>query len=211
MITCPWCGTNYTTFQSNCDNCGGSLSLPARISPIPSGENLPAPPPAPRNVPRNYARRILFTDGWAIVAGIFSLLGVIFGLVGAVLTVPVVTVFVGLPFVGLGVLFLAAGIPVLFWRYRNAQGTVDVLKVGEAALGEVVSVYQNYHVRVNGRYPWTIVYRFEVNGRGYEGKVTTLSRPDLKQQPGKPVYALYLRNNPEQNTIYPNPYGYYGL
>ena len=54
-------------------------------------------------------------------------------------------------------------------------------------------------------------YDYEVNGRLYNGKVTTLSMPDLSQQPGSPVYVLHMRDDPEQSTIYPSPYGYYGL
>ena len=48
MITCPWCGTSYTTFRSNCKNCGGPLPPPAEATatppPIP---DLPEPPPPP--------------------------------------------------------------------------------------------------------------------------------------------------------------------
>jgi membrane protein implicated in regulation of membrane protease activity len=211
MITCPWCGTNYATFQSNCDNCGGSLPLPAESIPRPLAEALHVPPPAPRRLPRNYVWRILLTDGWAIVAGVFALVGAIFGLVGGALTISIVAALVGLPFAGLGVLFLAVGMPMLLWRYREAQQTVEVLREGEAALGEIVSVYQNYHVQVNGRYPWSIVYRFEVSGSEYEGKVNTLSQPDLSQRPGKAVYVLYSRGEPGRNTIYPHLYGYYGI
>ena len=46
MITCPWCGTNYQSFQSNCSNCGGSLPLPIeKPSEIPEAQ-IAAPPPA---------------------------------------------------------------------------------------------------------------------------------------------------------------------
>ncbi len=211
MITCPWCGTNYTSFQSNCDNCGGSLPLPSEIAPTPSTESLATPPPPPRNVPRQVISHILSTDGWTIAALVFSLLGFVFGVVGSALTISVVAAFVGLPFAGLGVLFLGAGIPILVWRYQVAHRTVEVLEHGEATVGEIVSVHQNYHVRVNGRYPWTVQYRYEVYGREYGGRVTTLSRPDLSEQPGTPVYVLHMRDDPGQSTIYPSPYGYYGL
>jgi hypothetical protein len=87
---------------------------------------------------------------------------------------------------------------------------MEVLRHGEAALGEIVSVQQSYHVRINGRYPWTLRYRFQVAERAYEGTVTTLSRPNLSEQPGQPVYVLYQAEDPETNTIYPSPYGYYG-
>lgn len=211
MITCPWCGTNYTTFRSNCSNCGGSLPLPAAQAPAPVAEALPVPPPPPRSVPNNVAWRILSADGWAITAMVFVLLGAIFGLVGLALTISIVAIFVGLPFTGLGLLFLAAGVPIFVWRYSDARQTVDVLLAGQSVLGEILNVQQNYHVRVNNRFPWTILYRFVVDGRSYEGKVTTLSTPDLGQQPGKPVYVLYLRDDPEQNTLYPTPYGYFSL
>lgn len=46
-------------------------------------------------------------DGWAITAGIFALLGAIFAGVGILLTLGIVTAFVGVPFIGLGVIFLA--------------------------------------------------------------------------------------------------------
>jgi membrane protein implicated in regulation of membrane protease activity len=162
-------------------------------------------------VPRQVIWHILSTDGWTIAALVFSLLGLVFGAVGTILTISVVAAFVGLPFAGLGVLFLGAGIPIVVWRYQMAHQTVEVLEQGEATVGEILSVRQNYHVRVNGRYPWTVEYRYQVSGREFGGKVTTLSRPDLSQQPGRPVYVLHMRDDPSQSTIYPSPYGYYGL
>lgn len=208
-ITCPWCGTNYTSFQPNCDNCGGTLPLPGPAEA--TAPHLRVPPPAPRQVPRNYVGRLLLVDGAAIVGGIFLLLGLIFGLVGLVLTITIVAAFVGLPFLGLGIVFSLVAVPLLVWRAQAAQRTAEVLRAGEPVLGQIVSVQQNYHVRVNGRYPWSIVYRFAVMGREYEGKASTLSQPDLSQQAGQPVYVLYARGNPEQSTIYPHPYGYYGV
>jgi hypothetical protein len=211
MIACPWCGTNYETFQPNCRNCGGSLPLPVEPTSGSAVGDLRVPPPAPRGLPKNYVWRILFSDAGAIVGGVFTLIGAIFVLVGGALAVSIVAVLVGLLFLGLGAIFIAVGVPLGFWRYRQAKQMVTVLREGDAALGQIVNVYQNYHVRVNGRYPWSVLYRFEVSGRGYEGKVTTLSRPDLSQLPGKPVYVLFSPDEPERNTVYPHPYGYYGL
>ena len=70
---------------------------------------------------------------------------------------------------------------------------------------------QNFHVSVNNRNPWVIEYQFKVHGQRYQGKLSTLSQPDLDQQPGKPVYVLYRMDDPKKNTLYPSPYGYYGL
>jgi hypothetical protein len=210
MITCKWCGVSYQAFQPTCDKCGGSLPLPAE-SPPARPVALPAePPPPPRRVSGQAAWRILFVDGWAIAALVLVLLGAIFGTVGAALTLSIVAAFVGLPFAGLGVVLLGAGVPILVWRYQAARRTVAILAQGEAQLGEIVDVSQDYRVRVNGRHPWTVTYEYEVQGNLYSGKVTTLSPPDLSQQPGQPVYVLYLEDDPGQNTIYPSPYGYDG-
>jgi hypothetical protein len=209
VITCPWCGTNYTTFQPNCRNCGGSLPLTAEEAPEPSVARITVPSPAPRDVPRNYTWRILVTDGWAIAGGILLFIGAVFGMVGIGLIIGVVTAFVGLPFAGLGTLLFVAGGALIVWRYGEAQKTVAVLRHGQAVLGEIVEVYKNFHVQVNGRHPWTVVYRYEVGGRGYEGRVTTLSRPNLGRQPGTAVYVLYAQGEPGQSVIYPHPYGYH--
>ena len=211
MITCPWCGTNYMTFQPNCKNCGGSLPLPAEQSAGPSATGISIPPPAPRKVPRNYAWRILLTDGWGIAGLVFLLLGAVFGIVGLGLIMGIVTAFVGLPLAALGVVFFVGGGGILIWRYERARQTVKVLEEGDAVLGKIVEVYQNWNVEINGRHPWTVVYDYGVSGQEYGGKVTTLSRPDLQQEPGKGVYVLYSRVKPEQSTIYPYPYGYYGV
>lgn len=211
MITCPWCGTNYREFQSNCDNCGGSLPRPEAAPSTVEAERLPAPPPPPREVPNSYVGRIFMADGWTIAGGVLALLGGIFGVVGLVLTLTLVAAFVGIPFAGLGALFLLVGVPLLIWRYSEARSTVEILRTGDAVRGEIVDVYQSYHIEVNGRHPWTVAYRFRANGREYGGKVTTLSRPDLSQQPGRPVYVIHARGAPERNTIYPRLYGYYGV
>ena len=210
MTTCPWCGTNYSIFQSNCDNCGGAMPVPVKEPSSSTEESLRVPPPAPRTMPRNYIWRLLFTDGWVIMAVVFTLIGAIFGAIGVALTVTIVAAFVGLPFAGIGVLFLVIGVPILVWRTQEAQKTVRVLQEGDPALGEIIDVVQNYNIRVNGRYPWKITYWFDVMGQEFEGSHTTLSQPDLSHQSGNPVYVLYLQDDPEQNVIYPHPFGYYG-
>jgi hypothetical protein len=129
-------------------------------------------------------RRMLLTDGGMITGGVFLLIG--------------------------GIFFVGGG-GLCYWRYSHARQMVDLLRDGQAALGEITHVAQNYHVRVNGRYPWMIEYRFNVHGKNYQDKLSTLSQPDLSQQPGKVVYVLYQQDDPEKSTWYPSPYGYYGL
>jgi hypothetical protein len=207
MITCPWCGTNYLAFQSNCSNCGGPLQVVEKnitSSPIPS-ENVAEPPPAPRSISNRYVWRLLFSDGWAIAALVSGLLGVIFSLVGAGLTLGIITAFVGIPFLLLGIAFLGIAAGGLIWRYKQAQMIVNVLRLGEATHGQIVEVSENYSVQVNGRHPWVIRYQFQVDSQSHEGSVTTLNPVGESLQTGKTVCILYLPTAPQWNSIYPHP------
>jgi hypothetical protein len=206
MIICPWCGTNYLTFQSNCTNCGGPLQAVQETAGTPhSSEVLPTPPPAPRPISNRYIWRLLSTDGWSIGALVFGILGFIFSLVGGGLTIGIITAFIGIPFLVLGLGFLIAGGAVLYRRYQEMQQVVEVLRNGEATLGQIVEVKVNYSVAVNGRNPWNIRYQFQVNGGKQEGQVTTLNQPGPQLQEGKDVRVLYLPAAPKWSSIYPHP------
>lgn len=207
MITCPWCGTNYPSFQSNCMNCGGPI-------PVPEEESRPssrltahpaAPPPAPRPISNKYVWRLLSSDGWAVAGFILGLMGIIFTLVGTGLTLGVVTAFVGIPFLVLGIIFLGLGIAALVWRYGIAQKIVNVLRLGTATSGQIVEVRENYSVEVNDRHPWVIRYRFQAFGQEYEGNVSTLNPVRQDIQAGTNVWVLYLPEDPKLNSIYPHP------
>ncbi len=204
MFVCPWCGTNYLTFQPNCQNCGGLLQAEETTASV-SSEELPTPPPAPRPISTTYVWRLLSADGGAIAAFVFGLLGIIFSAVGVGLTLAVITAFIGMPFLLLGVAFLVIGGGVLGWRYQKARQVVRVLREGDSTLGQISEVRENYAVRVNGRYPWVIGYGFQVNGQTYAGKVTTLNQPGQQMQVGKAVRILYLATHPQSSSIYPHP------
>ncbi len=205
MITCPWCGTNYTVFRSNCKNCGGPIPAPV---PIPEKmEDLEplVPPPAPRPVPDSYTWKLMLPDGWSITAFVIGLIGIIFSCVGLGLTAGLVTAFVGIPFALIGLGMAGAGIGILVWRYRVFATTVRVLQIGEAVRGQILNVEENFSVEINGRHPWKISYRFASPRGEIEGQVTTLNVPGPHLQPGRDVYVLYLPGVPEGNTIYPHP------
>jgi hypothetical protein len=210
MVTCPWCGTNYEKFQSNCSNCGGPISIPTNNTNedgkvgIPQG-SLQMPPPAPRSISDRYAWRLLVTDGWAVAALVFFLLGGIFTLVGLPLTLGIITAFVGIPFVVLGIPLFGTGIALAFWRYQQACKVVDVLRVGEVTKGQITHVEENLRVRINMSHPWVIHYQFFQEGQTYSGRVSTLNAPGRMLQPGQPAYILYLRQAPERNVLYPHP------
>jgi hypothetical protein len=207
MVTCPWCGTNYLVFQPNCNKCGGPLQMFAETFAASSSptEDVPAPPSAPRPISDKYVWRLLFSDGWAIAALVFVLLGVIFSFTGAGLVIGIITAFVGLPMLLLGLVFLVIAGTVLYWRYNEMQKIVNVLKVGEATRGQVVEAQENYSVEINGRNPWVIRYQFQVNGQDFTGNVSTLNPVGDKLQAGKTVWVLYLPTAPQLNSIYPHP------
>jgi hypothetical protein len=167
---------------------------------------MPAPPPAaPRPISDKYAWRLLFTDGWGIGAFVLGLLGAIFSFLGVVLTLVVVTAFVGVPFLVLGLIFLGVALAVGAWRYHRARQVVNVLRNGESTRGQILDVRQDYSVRVNQRHPWLIRYGFQVNAGNYEGKVRTLHPVGTRYQAGKPVWVLYVPDAPQWNAIYPHP------
>lgn len=206
MITCPYCGTNYLIFQSNCKNCGGPL--PTVEQPIQynaSKEYLPVPPPAPRPISNSLTWRLLLSDGWSIAAFVFTIFGLVFGPVGTGFTVGILTAFLGIPFLSLGLLFFGTGIVIFIWRYQEKQKTVNVLRIGEAAYGQVTDVHENTSVMVNDNHPWIIRYQFQVDGQVQDGSVTTLNRPGEQLQAGKRICVLYLPADLRSNSLYPHP------
>jgi hypothetical protein len=145
------------------------------------------------------------TDGWSIAALVFTLLGGIFGLVGAGLTLGFVTAFVGIPFMALGFAWLILGVSLMVWRYNRTLKVVEVLRDGVSARGEIVDVQENFSVRVNHRHPWVIRYRFHINGETYTGEVSTLNPAGRDFREGNAVCVLFLPAEPQWNCIYPHP------
>jgi hypothetical protein len=203
MIVCPWCGTNFAVFQSNCSRCGGPIQAPKFA--VPAREEVDMPPPPPREISKKYLWNLMLSDAWAQAAFVFALLGAIFSVVGFALTIGIVTAFVGLPFLGMGLLFLGGGGYTLYWRYQESIKAVNILQNGEAVVGQITGAEVNYSVRVNGQNPLTISYQFAVAGKKYENKIITLNRFDMLFQTGKEVCVLYLPEQPDYNSLYPHP------
>jgi hypothetical protein len=80
-----------------------------------------------------------------------------------------------------------------------------VLREGEATLGQIIEVQENYSVRINGRHPWVIRYQFHTGGRDCNGSIATMNQPGPVLQTGQAAYILYLPAAPEWNSIYPHP------
>lgn len=205
MYTCPYCATSYREFISNCSNCGGPLDPPETWRRYRDEAQPMTPPLPPRPISGAYAWKLFWADAKGIVSAIFLILGVTFTVVGASLTVPVITAFVGLPFLLIGMIFLAVSGPMVVQRYNEARKTVQVLREGDSTIGEITSVEQNMTVRVNHQHPWTIHYLYQVFGKNYEGSVSTLITPGPQLTAGRSASILYLPSSPENSTLYPHP------
>ena len=203
MITCPWCGTNYIAFQTNCQKCGGPMSPPVEETSPVAEVSIPKPPPAPRPIADKFIWNLMMTNGWVIAGGVFAFIGGIFTVVGLSLTVAIITAFVGIPFLLMGIVFFGGGVAVIICRYQETQKTIDVLRNGQPTDGQIADMQENLNVRINHRHPWMIRYTFQANGQRYEGNVSTLRRPDF--QTGQKVCVLYLPQKPEYNALYPHP------
>jgi hypothetical protein len=164
---------------------------------------MPSPPP--RAISDNYRWKLMVADAWSQGAFVIALLGAFFMFLGLALTIAVVTAFVGLPFLGIGVLCFGGGGYILYSRYQETLKAVDILRYGEAVIGQVTGVNTNYSVTINGRNPLTIGYQFRVEGTDYQSTVTTLNHLDLQFHSGQAVCVLYLVNAPEYSSLYPHP------
>ncbi|MHB1356935.1 MAG: hypothetical protein ACYCZF_13285 [Anaerolineae bacterium] len=224
MITCPQCGTSYVMFQPSCNKCGGPLQAEALVPPAPAANalfppapaagtlsppapaaELPMPPPAPRSIASGYILRLLFTDAGWISGCILIFIGLIFSVVGAVLTQDASIILFGLIFLLPGLVMLGIGGMLLYKCFRRAHQVVGVLRDGEPTSGRITELRMNYSVSVNGIHPWIIGYTYSVNGENYTGKVSTMIPPGQRLQQGREVWILYQADDPQVGTIYPHP------
>jgi hypothetical protein len=225
MITCPWCGTSYQTFQTSCGKCGGPLPAEQKQDGR-SPRSLAAPPPAPRAFHEEYARRLVqedeeagngtmvaFTGGFLLTCMVL-LPVVLSGVIGIRLTdvfdsygLPVVAfVLFDLLLFAFALYLLVGGISIVRERDKELQKMVDVMRIGQATVGEIVEVRENRKQTQNDRHPWEIYYRYKVNGgQRMHGKIVTQNIPGARYQPGCEVNVLYLPDEPNRSVLYPHP------
>ena len=161
------------------------------------GEGLgEPPPPVPRPLPKGFA----FRQKWS--SNVLALVGLIFFLVGSLLTVAflIIGLLVGIL---LPLLFVIGGLVMLRIGRRAAARTLTAFVRGTAVEGKVFSVLQDHSQTVNGQHPWKLTYHFPVNGQVHEGSLVSFDSTVTLRAPGQPLWILYLPNDPEQNTAYP--------
>jgi hypothetical protein len=223
MITCPYCGTTFAQYQPLCKQCGAPLPRPPDPPAVPvfpgieivSGPGMHAlseltqparpepPPPPPRPISSAYILRIMVAEAWGIVGFVFALIGTIFACVG--LSVFTTRSPVPLIFGGIGVLMGGAGWLLLVWWVQHARKVVEALRSGDTAEGQISEVSQDYSTEINGEHPWIIRYRFNAGGGMQNGEVRTMTFSGYQYQAGMPAWVLYLRRQPEYNSLFPHP------
>ncbi|MBC8333442.1 MAG: DUF3592 domain-containing protein [Anaerolineae bacterium] len=200
FINCPWCGQRVPQTDLDCRKCGGPLTPPVGNDPG------AAPPPPPRTLPAGYKRRMLFKNApFTLIGGIFLIIGFPIGLIFTILgfVIPGMWLFIVIGG-GVGGIFTLLGGGMLYAGVQQGLDKIRPYEHGQATVGEVIEIQQDYSMSVNGRYPWAIVYIFDdARGRPYEGKAITWQHAPKTQAVGNRVYVLYLPDDPDQNALYP--------
>ncbi len=198
FLNCPWCDQRNKSTDLECRKCGGPLPAPIGDDPGPN------PPFPPRKIPSGYRWRMLVSNAVLnLVGGIFLLVGlpfaVIFPIVG-IATGMLLFVLIG---GGLGGVFTILGGGMLFFGIRDGLSKIRPFEHGLATVGEVVEMYRDHSISINGRNPMAIVYTYTVHGIEYEDQVHSWKYGKQTQAVGNRVHVLYLPDDPHQSVIYP--------
>lgn len=144
--------------------------------------------------------REFLTAGVGIVALVFSVLGIVFTTTGLCLTVITGPQTLGILFLCFGGGILAVGVALLAIRLAAIRRRAWLLECGLETSGAIVEVAQNPRVRVHGRRPWVVRYRYEVLGCVYFGRDTMMELP-VGYEPGAGVVVKYDQGRPEVSVL----------
>ncbi|MCC6621883.1 MAG: protein kinase [Deltaproteobacteria bacterium] len=182
-------------FERLADKLGGIIEAAQR--PVAPGQAEP-PPPAPRKVPFGFGGK---ADP---VGGFFRLFGILFG------GIPLI-IFIS--FLGGGMPFPFSLLPLVFVAIGGTLGAVGFVRIarakrlfrdGETAPAIVTESWLNTSLKVNGRSPWKVVFRYETpDGKVHEGTVSRFRIPPELRMPGAQVFALYDPKEPSRATMWP--------
>jgi hypothetical protein len=134
--------------------------------------------------------REFLTSGLGIVALVFTILGVVFTGTGLVLALNVWPESIGITVLCSGGSILAVGLVLGAIRLSALRRRAWLLVTGLESRGTIVDLAQNTLVRLNGRHPWVVRYRYEVQGCEYRGRETMMDLPTEYEQ-GATVAVIY--------------------
>jgi hypothetical protein len=141
------------------------------------------------------------STGTGVVALVFSMLGVCFALTGVLVLFVVQPIWLGLPFLGFGVVMFAIGRLLWLRRSGQMQQRQRLLSSGCRINATVEVVRQNLLVRMNGRqHPWVVGYHYDVNGQTHHNEETFVALP-AGCVVGATMTALYDLEIPQNSTL----------
>ncbi|MEX2137963.1 MAG: DUF3592 domain-containing protein [Pirellulales bacterium] len=121
-------------------------------------------------------REFLSTAG-GIIALVFTILGIVFSTTGLALAIFVRPQDIGITFLGTGGGFLAVGALLTGFRLAALRRRARLLETGLDSRGTIVELVQNPFVRLNGRHPWVVRYRYTVQGCDHAGSESMMDLP----------------------------------
>lgn len=165
------------------------------MPPIPGMEIGPEPPPPPRLLPRRFEFRLKWSRNIAVICGMAFML---FGGLMLSLALKARAWFAIIP----GIVFVMGFFMFRYGR-QEAAGTIRAFRHGFATEGKIAGVSVDTTQSINGRHPWRLVYHFMVETQQHEGVLTSFDSTLGNRSAGQPLWVLYLRDDPEECTIYP--------
>lgn len=107
------------------------------------------------------------------------------------------------PVVAFVLIFPLAGAALLGWAIQMNHRQVRAYRHGHAARGLVRSRGVDHTVSSNGEHPTKIVWEFQVDGRSYQGELSSFEHMLLREVvPTDEVVVVYDPARPEHNTLY---------
>lgn len=158
-------------------------------------------PPAPRDLTAEMRRDAavsgkflrMFGGIWAGVAGLVALVFAVLSVGDAKLALAVVLCAV---FGSAGLLLWLLG----SWMRGRAA---DVFKNGVEARGEIVDVFRDYMVRMNGQHPWRVKYTFiSSTGEPTNGTATFWQEDRPRGEKGQRVVLLHHPDSPARSVLW---------
>jgi hypothetical protein len=100
--------------------------------------------------------------------------------------------------------FAVIGAPMLFVAVRSNRREIRAFLHGAATVGTVTRIGLDRSVKVNGRSPTVLAWRFDVDGKTYTGSLTHMDGGVLEPLvcEGGRVPVVYDEKNPAANTLY---------
>ena len=103
-------------------------------------------------------------------------------------------------------LFTLGGFSALVRGVSQGRRALRAFRSGEAVEGVFSSIVRDpmYAGQNSGGAPWIVKYTFNTGSQKCEGTFSTIEDSTQAQiKAGKPVWVLYLKEDPSQSTIYP--------